>query len=141
MDKKILLIKPQTYMNNSGYAVRNFMRFYKADPGNILVIHDDIDLPFGEIRIRKKGGSAGQKGVNSIITHLQTEEFPRLRLGIGRPPGRIEPRDYVLKKFSGEQMNDLDYFLGIAIRSVETILTDGIDAAMTAFNHSVLDDE
>ena len=136
-----ILMKPQTFMNNSGNAVRSFLRFYKLEPARLLVIHDDLDLPFGSIRLREEGGSAGQRGMQSIISKIGTDEFARLRIGIGRPPGRMDPMDYVLKKFSHNSETDLDLVLNTAVRSIEVMLKDGIEKAMTLFNHSVIQDE
>ena len=138
---RILLVKPQTYMNKSGNAVNSFMKFYKIGSKRLLVIHDDLDLPFGSIRIRENGGSAGQRGMESIISKIGTDEFSRLRIGIGRPPGRMDPMDYVLKKFTKESKTDLELVLITVIRSIEVMLTDGIEKAMTLYNHSVLRDE
>ncbi|MBA4379992.1 MAG: aminoacyl-tRNA hydrolase, partial [Anaerolinea sp.] len=101
---KIILAKPQTYMNLSGQSVQGLVRFYKLPLTNLLVAHDDLDLPPGTIRIRPDGGSAGQKGMASIIERLGTDEFPRLRLGIGRPPGQMQAPDYVLQDFSAAEM-------------------------------------
>ena len=138
---KIFLVKPLTYMNRSGNAVSSFMNFYKITPDRILVIHDDMDLPFGSLRIRSGGGSAGQRGMQSIISRLGTHSFPRLRVGIGRPPGRMEPMDYVLQKFSSRDQEDLDFVLNAIVEAVEILIADGIDKAMTLFNHSVLDND
>ena len=138
---RILLVKPQTYMNKSGNAVYSFMKFYKVGSKQLLVIHDDLDLPFGSIRIREDGGSAGQRGMESIISKIGTDEFSRLRIGIGRPPGRMDPMDYVLRKFTKESKTDLKLVLGTVIRSIEVMLINGIEKAMTSYNHSVLRDE
>jgi len=138
---RIYLVKPQTYMNNSGNAVRSFLRFYKLEPSRLLVVHDDLDLPFGSIRLREEGGSAGQRGMQSIISKIGTDEFARLRIGIGRPPGRMDPMDYVLKKFSHNSETDLDLVLNTVVRSIEVMLKDGIEKAMTLYNHSALQDE
>lgn len=140
-DGKVILAKPLTYMNRSGNAVRSFMNFYKITPDRILVIHDDMDLPFGSLRIRSSGGSAGQRGMQSIISAIGTQDFARLRVGIGRPPGRMDPMDYVLKKFSKKDQEDLDFVLNAITSAVETLIADGIEKAMTLYNHSVLDDE
>jgi len=139
--KRVILVKPQTYMNRSGQAVGSFLRFYKTGLENLLVIHDDLDLPFGSIRLRENGGSGGQRGMESIISHLGSPNFARLRLGIGRPPGRMDPADYVLKKFSKSEQFDLELVLNSACDAVETLLRENIEKAMTRFNHSVLDDE
>jgi peptidyl-tRNA hydrolase, PTH1 family len=138
---RIYLVKPLTYMNNSGNSVRSFMRFYKVEPNRILVIHDDLDLPFGSIRLRENGGSAGQRGMQSIISRIGTNEFARLRIGIGRPPGTMDAVDYVLKEFSNNSESDLGLVLDHVVRCVETLLTDGVEKAMTLYNRSVLQDE
>ncbi len=139
--KKVILAKPLTYMNRSGIAVRSFINFYKITPDRILVIHDDMDLPFGSLRIRSNGGSAGQRGMQSIISAIGTQEFARLRVGIGRPPGRMDPVDYVLKKFSKQDQEDLEFVLNAIESAAETLIKEGIDRAMTLYNHSVLDNE
>src|SRR5512146_169983 len=105
--KRVILAKPQTYMNESGQAVGSLARFYKIPVENIVVAHDDVDLSFGVIRLRPGGSSAGQKGVESIINRLGTQEFPRLRLGVGRPPGQKMAAAYVLQEFSRTEMADL----------------------------------
>ncbi|MDP3184451.1 MAG: aminoacyl-tRNA hydrolase, partial [Anaerolineales bacterium] len=101
---KIILAKPQTYMNLSGQSVQGLLRFYKLPLTNLLVAHDDLDLSPGTIRIRPDGGSAGQKGMASILERRGTDEFPRLRLGIGRPPGQMQAPDYVLQNFPVGEM-------------------------------------
>ena len=140
-EKRIALVMPQTYMNNSGTAVGSFTRFYKLDMSRLMIIHDDLDLPFGSIRLRKSGGSAGQRGMQSIINRLGTNEFPRMRVGIGRPPGRMDAVDYVLKKFKPADEIILNQLLDTCADAVETYLEQGIDKAMTLFNHSILNDE
>ncbi len=139
--KKVILIKPQTFMNQSGNAVRSFIQFYKPTSEQVLVIFDDLDLPFGSLRIRKSGGSSGQKGMKSIIEQLGTEEFPRIRVGIGRPPGKMNSVDFILNKFKNAETSDLDLILDKCADAVESFLKDGIDAAMNRFNGSVLHDE
>jgi PTH1 family peptidyl-tRNA hydrolase len=140
-DNRIYLIKPQTYMNNSGNAVRSFLKFYKARPDRILIILDDLDLPFARIRIRKGGGSAGHKGMESVITKIGTDEFARLRIGIGRPPGRMDPMDYVLKKFPNKSKSALEFVLSNVTDSIEVIIVDGIEKAMTSYNHPIMLDD
>jgi len=133
---KVILAKPQTYMNLSGQAVSGLMNFYKISLDHLLVIHDDIDLPFGTIRIRPGGGSAGQKGVGSIIERLGTQEFARMRLGVGRPPGQMESADYVLQSFSKEDEEFLKGFLQKAGEAAEEFIIQGLNAAMNKFNGS-----
>lgn len=134
---KIILAKPQTYMNLSGQSVSSLMRFYKLPLENLLVIHDDLDLPLGTIRLRPSGGSAGQKGLNSIIQQLGTQNFARLRIGIGRPPGRMDPADYVLQNFSNEEQEMLTMVLGRAEEAVQGFLHLGLEQTMSRFNGAV----
>lgn len=134
---KVILAKPQTFMNLSGQAVSGLLNFYKIPLDHLLVAHDDIDLPFGTIRIRPGGGSAGQKGVGSIIERLGTQEFARMRLGVGRPPGQMDSADYVLKSFSKEDEAFLSAFLGKAGEAISEFIQNGLDAAMNKFNGSV----
>lgn len=101
--QRLILAKPQTWMNDSGKAVGALSRFYKIPPEDILVVYDDLDIPLGTLRFRSDGSSGGHRGVESIIRHLGTDAFPRLRIGIGRPPGRMDPAAYVLQDFSEEE--------------------------------------
>jgi PTH1 family peptidyl-tRNA hydrolase len=133
-DTPVVLAKPQTYMNLSGEAVSGLVRFYQIPLPRLLVILDDIDLPFGTLRLRAEGGSAGQGGLRSIIQQLGTEVFPRLRLGIGRPPGVKAAANYVLKDFRGEDLEVLDVILTTAAEAVECFLRDGLVAAMNRYN-------
>jgi PTH1 family peptidyl-tRNA hydrolase len=132
--KRVVLAKPMTYMNASGESVGALATFYKIAPEDILVVYDDLDLPVGKVRLRPGGGSGGQKGLASIIKALGTEEFPRLRVGIGRPPGQMDPTDYVLKKFSAEQEKEMALTRARAVDAIETWLAQGIEAAMNQYN-------
>ncbi len=132
--KRILLAKPQTYMNLSGQAVSGLMRFYKIPIGNLLVAYDDVDLPLGTIRIRLGGGSAGQKGMESIIQRLGTEDIHRMRLGIGRPPGRMEAAAYVLQDFSPAELESQSLTLARAAEAALVFVNQGLEAAMNKFN-------
>jgi len=132
--ERVILVKPQTYMNNSGAPVSSLVRFYKVPLENLLVAYDDVDLPVGTLRIRPSGGSAGQKGMQSIIERLGTEEFPRLRIGTGRPPGRKEAADYVLQDFPPDEVDLLNETLDRAVNAVLTFIQDGLDEAMNLFN-------
>lgn len=133
-DEKVFLAKPQTYMNNSGRAVRSLMQFYKLPLDHLLVVYDDVDLPFEALRLRPGGGAGGQKGVRSIIRALGSEEFARLRVGIGRPPGRMSVSSYVLTDFSGQEGEALPFVIDDAAQAVLTFVRDGLDQAMTLFN-------
>ncbi len=132
--KKIILAKPQAFMNLSGQPVSSLMRFYKIPLDHLLVIHDDLDLPVGALRMRPGGGSAGQKGLGSIIAQLGTELFPRLRIGIGRPPGQMDPSDYVLEDFLPAEKELLSQVLSRAVDAVEDFVQFGLEHAMNAFN-------
>ena len=137
---RLILAKPQTYMNLSGQAVGSLVKFYKIEFDHMLVVYDDVDLPYGRIRMRPSGGSAGQKGMRSIIDQLGTQEFPRMRLGIGRPPGSKGAASYVLRDFSGE---DAEFLPSVLDRGVEAILTyirEDLTTAMNRYN-SKTDDE
>ncbi|HET6847160.1 MAG TPA: aminoacyl-tRNA hydrolase [Anaerolineales bacterium] len=131
---RVLLAKPQTYMNLSGRAVQGLANFYKVPLSTILVAHDDLDLPFGAMRLRPGGGPGGQKGVKSTIEMLGSQDFCRLRLGIGRPPGRMDPADYVLQQFARDERDALGQILDRACDAALAFVMDGIEAAMNRFN-------
>jgi PTH1 family peptidyl-tRNA hydrolase len=131
-----ILLKPQTYVNDSGEAVGAVARYYKVAPGDVLVIYDDLDLPQGTIRLRPGGSSGGHNGIKSIIEHLGTQAFPRVRIGIGRPPGRMEPKDYVLQDFSAAEREAMAEVFDRVVDAVETFVRDGIREAMNRFNAS-----
>jgi PTH1 family peptidyl-tRNA hydrolase len=131
---RAILAKPQTYMNLSGNAVSALQRFYKVPLENLMVVYDDVDLPLGTIRMRPFGGAAGQKGMKSIIERLGTQNFPRLRIGVGRPPGRMSAADYVLQNFSNDEAELLDLTLQRATNAVLIFITEGLDAAMNQYN-------
>ncbi len=131
---KVILAKPQTFMNLSGQAVQGLVRFYKVPLENLIIAHDDLDLPFGTLRIRPGGGAGGQKGIKSTIQHLGTQDFPRLRLGIGRPPGRMDAAAYVLQDFAKGDQQILSETLDRATDAVETFISAGLDKAMNQFN-------
>ena len=133
-ERKIILAKPQTFMNLSGQSVQGLIHFYKLPLENLLIAHDDLDLPVGTIRIRPDGGSAGQKGMMSILERLGTDEFARIRLGIGRPPGQMEAPDYVLQDFSNADLTVISETLNRAAQAALTWVTDGLETAMNKFN-------
>jgi PTH1 family peptidyl-tRNA hydrolase len=140
-DRRLILAKPQTYMNDSGQAVAPLINFYKVPVENLLVIHDDLDLPFGTLRLRPSGGTGGQRGMESIVNKLWTRDFARLRVGIGRPPGRMDPRDYVLHDFDDGQKERLPEIMDAAVSAVRMFIMDGIEKAMNTFNGNVFDEE
>jgi PTH1 family peptidyl-tRNA hydrolase len=137
--KKVILAKPQTYMNLSGEAVRALVDFYKVETPNLIVVGDDMDIPLGTLRLRKSGSAGGQNGLKNIIQHLGTPEFSRLRFGIGRPPGKMEARAYVLQAFKGDDAILAAQMIDRAANAVESWLTEGIELAMTRYNGSVDD--
>jgi PTH1 family peptidyl-tRNA hydrolase len=137
--QRVILAKPQTYMNNSGDAVGPLANFYKMPPENIFVVYDEMDIPLGTIRLREKGGAGGHNGMKSIIQHIG-QDFPRMRLGVGRPPGRMEPPAYLLQDFSNEQLPIVSDMIDEAIRAIETYLQEGIQMAMSRHNGSVSSD-
>jgi len=134
----VLLVKPQTFMNKSGEALAGFVNFHRISLGNLVVIHDDMDLEFGRIKVKSGGGSAGHKGVASIIEHLGSDGFARVRFGIGRPDETEDPSDYVLEPFSGEEAKASEAYVLRAAEAVEAILTTEIEAAMSVFNRTEL---
>ena len=133
---RIILLKPQTFMNLSGKAAASFIRFYKLPLENLLVVYDDVDLPFQTLRMRPDGGDAGQKGVRSIIKELGTKDFPRLRIGINRPPGRMSVSSYVLLNFSDQEVETLPFVLDQAADAILTFVELGLNQAMTTYNQS-----
>lgn len=137
-EKRVLIAKPQTFMNSSGDSVGPLASYYDIPPENVLVIYDELDLPFGTIRLRPKGGAAGHNGMRSIIQHLG-QEFPRMRLGIGRPPGKMPVPAYVLQPFHKDNAITVDLMLDEAARAVETFLNEGIDLAMSRHNKNLND--
>jgi PTH1 family peptidyl-tRNA hydrolase len=134
MERKIILAKPQTFMNLSGQSVQGLMHFYKLPLENLLIAHDDLDLPVGAIRIRPDGGSAGQKGMASILERFGTDEFARIRLGIGRPPGQMQAPDYVLQDFSNADLTVISETLSRAAEAALEFVVNGLDAAMNKYN-------
>jgi PTH1 family peptidyl-tRNA hydrolase len=133
---RLILVKPQTYMNNSGSSVSSLVRFYQVRLENLLVIYDDVDLPQGAIRIRPGGGSGGQKGMQSILDRLGSEDIPRMRIGTGRPPGRMEAADYVLQDFDAQEINLLNDTFDRGVDAVLTFIRFGLEKAMNDFNGS-----
>ena len=130
----LLLALPQTYMNRSGQPVREILNFYRLGTGRLLVIYDDLDIPLGEIRVRKEGSAGTHNGMRSVVEWVGTTEFPRIRVGIGPlPPGR-DPADFVLSRFLPDETISLGRGLSSAREALDMILADGIDRAMNAFN-------
>jgi PTH1 family peptidyl-tRNA hydrolase len=135
----VVLAQPQTFMNESGRAVASLARFYQVDLDRLLIVYDDLDLPLGTLRMRPAGGSGGHKGMRSIIERLGSQDFPRLRIGIDRPPGRMDPAVYVLRNFSTKEKPLLEETLTQAVAAIETWLCEGVEAAMSRYNSRVVD--
>lgn len=127
-DERALFLAPTTYMNESGGAVRAALDYYKLSPGDMLVVHDDIDLPFGRLRLQVGGGSGGHNGIRSLETALGTKEFSRLKAGVGRPPGNLDPADFVLRPFTKEERREVESFVEDAADVVERWLEDPVRA-------------
>ena len=131
----VLVMKPLTYMNLSGQAVGEAARFYKLPPHQVLIISDDVDLPLGKLRIRKGGSAGGHNGLKRVIQHLGTDQFPRLKVGVGRkPPPDYDMADWVLGQFQGADRTAMDQAADQAAQAVECLLAQGIDRAMNRFN-------
>jgi PTH1 family peptidyl-tRNA hydrolase len=134
--EKILLAKPQTYMNRSGPAVKELLGELHGSPRDLVVIYDDLDLPFGRIRVRAKGSAGGHRGMASITDSLASADFPRVRVGIGRPPEGVEAVDYVLQYFDDIQISALDELIGKTADAVLVLLRQGTEVAMREFNRA-----
>ncbi len=134
----LFLAKPQTYMNLSGVAVRKIVDYFKTDTENLIIIHDDLDLPFEAIRIKAGGGHGGHKGLISIIEHLGAD-FIRIRLGIGKPPLKAMVEDYVLSPFTSDEASRLDRITGIASDLVKEVVSAGIHPARQKFNRTAIE--
>ena len=133
----VIIAKPLTYMNNSGEAVAPLVHYFKVPLERMLVIHDDMDLPLGTLRMRPSGGSAGHNGMLSIFDKLGTNAIPRLRVGIGRPPGRMDPADYVLQDFPKNEEELLNMVIAQACEAVLAFITTGLEKAMNTYNGEV----
>ena len=123
---------PRTYMNESGQAVAPLMRYYRVLPEDLLVVHDDIDLPFAKLRIQLGRGAGGNNGVASVIRSLRTPEFWRLKIGVGRPPGRVDPADFVLNRFTTVERSEMDLTVTLASEVVETFILEGGEVGLDA---------
>jgi PTH1 family peptidyl-tRNA hydrolase len=133
-DRRVIVAKPQTYMNDSGRSVGALLKFYKVPPDRLLVLFDDLDLPFGVIRLRSDGGAGGHNGMRSIIGQLGTNQFARLRFGIGRPPGRMDPAAFVLHDFNRDEAAELSSAVDRAVEAIDVFIASGLTAAMNKYN-------
>jgi PTH1 family peptidyl-tRNA hydrolase len=134
MGERVLLAKPQTYMNLSGQAVKALLKDTRSSPENLVVIYDELDLPFGRIRVRQKGSAAGHRGAMSIMESLAGAPFYRVRVGIGRPPEGVEPADFVLEPFFRDELDQLDALVAHAAKAALSIIQEGGQRAMEKFN-------
>lgn len=130
----VALAVPNTYMNESGIAVGKLVRRYGTEPENIVVVQDELDLPVATLRVKAGGGLAGHNGLRSIVQHLGTDVFLRVRIGVGKPPDARRGADHVLRRFSTSERTEVDVTIERAADAVECIVADGVDAAMTRFN-------
>lgn len=133
--RRVLFLKPLTFMNLSGEAVAWAVEAYGANPEEVVVVHDDLDLPFGFLKLKAGGGHGGHNGLKSVALSLGSGDFKRLRLGIGRPPEGVDTVDHVLGRFSPEEEKELSMFLGKASDALGCLLSEGIQSAMTRFNN------
>lgn len=133
---RVVLAKPQSFMNASGGPVAGLARFFKVEPDSVIVIHDELDIPFDTVRLKLGGGDNGHNGLRSITKSLSTKDYYRVRVGIGRPPGRMDPADFVLRDFSGTERKELAFVIDRAADATEALLDKGLEAAQNAFHSS-----
>jgi len=132
--KRVVLLKPQTFMNLSGESIRDAVEWYKIPLSNLILIYDDIDIPAGALRIRKKGSAGSHNGMKSVIYHLQSEDFPRIRIGVGKPPEEWDLVNFVLGKFSDDEKRIMADAVERAALAALSIISDGIDKSMNVYN-------
>jgi PTH1 family peptidyl-tRNA hydrolase len=132
--RRVVLAKPRTYMNVSGGPVAGLLRYFSVLPADLVVVHDDLDLGFGVIRLKRGGGEGGHNGLRSLTSSIGTRDYLRVRFGIGRPPGRQDPADFVLKRFSGAERKDVEFAVDLAADAVEALLADGLESAQNRFH-------
>ena len=130
----VILVRPMTYMNLSGTAIRAAMDYFKITPDHVIVMYDDVDLPFGHLRIREKGSAGGHNGMKSIVQHLGTQDFPRVRIGGGAKPAGWDLADYVLSHFNGEEKVQMEETTAQAAKAAAAIVEKGLSAAMNEYN-------
>lgn len=132
--ERVVLVEPSTFMNDSGQAVAPLRDFYRVAPDRIVVVHDELDLPFGSLRLKLGGGDNGHNGLRSLRRSLGTGDFARARFGVGRPPGRLDPAVFVLRDFSARERDDVAVLVARTADAVETVVRDGLTAAQNQFN-------
>jgi peptidyl-tRNA hydrolase len=133
---RIVLVKPLTYMNLSGGPVATLARFYRVPPAQIIAIHDELDIPYGQLRVKSGGGEGGHNGLRSLSRSLGTRDYLRVRFGIGRPPGRQDPADYVLSDFSAVERKELEFLVDRAADAVESLINRGLEWTQNAYHGS-----
>lgn len=131
---KVMLVKPQTYMNNSGEAIREIYKYFDFDHDKLIVIYDDIDIDFGSIRIRKKGSAGTHNGMKSIIYNLEFDDFPRIKVAVGKKPSYMDLANFVLSGFSKQEAKIIEEEVKLASDAIEMILEEGIEKSMSIFN-------
>jgi PTH1 family peptidyl-tRNA hydrolase len=131
---KLVLVKPLTYMNLSGAPVTQLAQFFKVPLENIVAVHDELDVPFGEVRAKRGGGEGGHNGLRSMSKSLSTKDYARVRFGIGRPPGRQDPADYVLSDFGAAERKELDFLVDRAADVVEAVVLEGVEWAQNKYH-------
>jgi peptidyl-tRNA hydrolase, PTH1 family len=131
---KLILIKPLTYMNLSGGAVSQLAQFFKVPVENIVAVHDELDVPYGQVRVKRGGGEGGHNGLRSMSRSLGTKEYARVRFGIGRPPGRQDPADFVLSDFGGAERKELEFLVDRAADVVEAVVLEGVEWAQNKYH-------
>lgn len=132
--RRVVLAKPRTYMNVSGGPVANLAKYFSVPVEDVVVVHDELDLGFGVVRLKRGGGEGGHNGLRSITSSIGTRDYLRVRFGIGRPPGRQDPADYVLKRFSGAETKELEFAVDLAADAAEALLADGLEPAQNRFH-------
>ncbi|MEV6964887.1 aminoacyl-tRNA hydrolase [Hamadaea sp. NPDC051192] len=131
---KLVLAKPLTYMNLSGGPVAALAQFYKVPPAQVVAVHDELDIPYGQIRMKLGGGEGGHNGLRSMSKSLSTKDYLRVRFGIGRPPGRQDPADFVLSDFSGAERKELEFLVDRAADAVESLIVKGLEPTQNAYH-------
>ena len=132
--RPVVLVRPLSYMNDSGGPVAGVARYYRVPPEQVVIVHDELDLPFGSMRLKRGGGDAGHNGLRSITSALGSPEYNRVRVGIGRPPGHRSGADYVLHEFARAERAELPYEIDRAADAVEALLSDGLESAQNEYN-------
>ncbi|WP_328462490.1 aminoacyl-tRNA hydrolase [Actinoplanes sp. NBC_00393] len=131
---RLILVKPLTYMNLSGAPVVSLAQFFKVPVSNVIAVHDELDVPFGQVRAKRGGGEGGHNGLRSMSKSLASKEYARVRFGISRPPGRQDPADYVLSDFSAVERKELDFLVDRAADVVEAIVLEGVEWAQNKYH-------